>query len=178
MNVVTVLHCRMAVLFVFWIRTHTPTVFGNTCLWYSSILDALLVQMCECLFISISLSFCCCSCWLLSNVIVRERVQTAKDCTVSTLGYWDKLRQSSSLPIFKKHLKSLLFSTALMWQYHFSASVYLHDIMALYKFYYYYYYLLFTFLHMYFPLFFTVNRMTQKVVNDVWWNFFEGWPWE
>ena len=34
-----------------------------------------------------------------------------------------KLRLSSSLSTFKKHLKSLLFSTAFTWQYHSSASV-------------------------------------------------------
>ena len=35
----------------------------------------------------------------------------------------NKLRQSSSLPIFKKDLKSLSFSTAFTWHYHPSASV-------------------------------------------------------
>jgi len=48
----------------------------------------------------------------------------------------NKLRLSSSLSTFKKHLKSL-FSTAFTWQYHSSpAPLYLHDIMTLCKFYY------------------------------------------
>ena len=36
----------------------------------------------------------------------------------------NKLRLSSSLSTFENHLKSLLFSTAFTWQYHFSASVF------------------------------------------------------
>jgi len=60
----------------------------------------------------------------------------------TTLSLPNKLRLSSSLSTFKKHLKSL-FSTAFTWQYHSSpAPLYLHGIMTLCKFYYYYYYLL------------------------------------
>jgi len=51
---------------------------------------------------------------------------------------WDKADRR--LPIFKQHLKSLLFSNAFTCDSITPAPLYLHDIMALYKFYYYYYY--------------------------------------
>jgi len=58
---------------------------------------------------------------VLSSALGRQAFSVAAPTVWNALP--KLMRQSSSLPILKKHLKSLLFSTAFTWQYHSSASV-------------------------------------------------------
>ena len=57
-HLVLLLSYRMAALFVCWILIRTQRVSGTICLCSSSILDVLLVPMCEWSFISISWLSC------------------------------------------------------------------------------------------------------------------------
>jgi len=60
-------------------------------------------------------------------------------CTTVWNALPNKLRQSSSLPIVRNTIQVAIIQYHVHMTVSFPAPLYLHDIMALYKFYYYYY---------------------------------------